>query len=96
MLSWQLKNAYHKLMDEKQRNVVIMNIEFVEKETRKERKRLLNKGVRKNNIIYYMPYPLLFATAFHSLCFCISAGRREHIASIGGGNCESHSQTFCR
>lgn len=32
-------------MDEKQRGVIVMNIEFVEKETRKERKRLLNKGV---------------------------------------------------
>ena len=54
MLSWQLKNAYHKLMDEKQRNVVIMNIEFVEKETRKERKRLLNKGVRNDIILFYI------------------------------------------
>ena len=42
----QLKTAYHKLMDEKQRNVVLMNIEFVEKEVKKERRRLLGKGVR--------------------------------------------------
>jgi hypothetical protein len=41
----QLKTAYHKLMDEKQRNVVIMNIEFVESEVKKERRRLLGKGV---------------------------------------------------
>jgi hypothetical protein len=42
----QLKTAYHKLMDEKQKHVVIMNLEFVEKEVKKERKRLLGKGVR--------------------------------------------------
>lgn len=43
--SSQLKTAYHKLMDEKQRNVILLNIEFVEGEVKKERKRLLGKGV---------------------------------------------------
>jgi hypothetical protein len=46
-------------MDEKQRNVVIMNIEFVEKETRKERKRLLGKGVR-----------MLFMLTMLNCCHC--------------------------
>ena len=40
-----MKDAYHKLCDETQRNTAIMNIEYVRKEVMKERKKLINKGV---------------------------------------------------
>ena len=43
----QVKTAYQKLCDEKERNVVVINIEHITEEVMKERKRLLNKGVRE-------------------------------------------------
>lgn len=41
----EVKNAYNRLLDEAQRATIIMNIEFVHDEARKERRRLLAKGV---------------------------------------------------
>ena len=41
----QVKTAYQKLCDEKEKNVVVINIEHITEEVMKERKRLLNKGV---------------------------------------------------
>ena len=41
-----MKTAYQKLCDEKEKNVVIINIEHITEECKKERKRLLAKGVR--------------------------------------------------
>lgn len=46
----ELKNAYHKLMDEKQKSVILMTIEHVEKEVKKERKRLIAKGVEEQSL----------------------------------------------
>ena len=49
LLFYQVKSAYHKLTDEKQRSVIIDNIEHVKNELDKERRRLISKGVKKSN-----------------------------------------------
>lgn len=41
----QVKTAYQKLMDEKQRSVIVLNIEYILEEFNKERRRLISKGV---------------------------------------------------
>jgi thymidylate kinase len=48
----QVKTAYQKLQDEKQRGVVVLNIEYILEEFNKERRRLISKGV--SVYIYYM------------------------------------------
>lgn len=49
----EVKNAYHKLCDEKQRSVVILNIEYVVEELQKERRRLISKGVKESALPDY-------------------------------------------
>lgn len=44
----EVKTAYLKLMDEKARNIVVMNIEYIREEAATERRRLLAKGVKEN------------------------------------------------
>ena len=41
-----MKTAYQKLCDEKEKNVCVINIEHITDEVHKERKRLIQKGVR--------------------------------------------------
>ena len=41
----KLKDAYLKLCDKDQRETIIMNIEHIRNEVRKDRKRLISKGV---------------------------------------------------
>ena len=41
----QIKTAYQKLCDEKEKNVVVMNIEHIKEEVAKERRKLVAKGV---------------------------------------------------
>ena len=43
----QIKTAYQKLCDEKEKNVVVMNIEHIKEEVAKERRKLVAKGVSK-------------------------------------------------
>lgn len=49
----QVKASYHKLQDEKQRNVVVMNIEYVQGELDKERRRLISKGLKESDLPEY-------------------------------------------
>jgi hypothetical protein len=42
----KVKTAYQRLLDPQQRDVVVMNIQYVRDEAKRERQRLLNKGVR--------------------------------------------------
>lgn len=41
----QVKAAYLKLGDEREKKAILMNIDFVETESIKDRKKLLSKGV---------------------------------------------------
>lgn len=43
----EVKQAYQKLCDEKLKATIIMNIEHIREETRKDRKRLLSKGMKE-------------------------------------------------
>lgn len=71
--SGQVKNAYAKLMDENQKKAILMNIEHVEKEVVRERKKLVSKGVRL----------LLHRHGWRVHCCCVVAG--ESIAAAERG-----------
>jgi len=59
----QVKTAYQKLQHEKQRSVVVLNIEYILEEFNKERRRLISKGV--SVCIYtHQTYLLLFIVYF--------------------------------
>ena len=64
-----MKTAYQKLCDEKEKNVVIINIEHITEEVMKERKRLLNKGVRQFTVymyVYVYRYNCFYDTYFQT------------------------------
>lgn len=46
----EVKIAYQKLCDLDQKKTIIMNIDYVKKEATKERKRLLNKGMKESDM----------------------------------------------
>lgn len=57
----QVKEAYMKLTDEVLKKNLLMHIENATDEYKKERRKLLAKGVR--NLIFFLPYRLFFASA---------------------------------
>jgi hypothetical protein len=45
LLLLKVKTAYQRLLDPQQREVVVMNIQYIRDEAKRERQRLLSKGV---------------------------------------------------
>lgn len=78
----QVKSAYHKLTDQKQRDVIVMNIEYVQSELDKERRRLISKGVSHRRSLHFIQSHSLDSSNANICIFFYIVGERVELASL--------------